>query len=743
MKDKGEQPPAGCASALRSPSHARASQETTATARSAVASASCNCACCGALGPSHRRPSLNARRRSALPEDAQRAVQLKQNAPFLGRKLNVELANQRQPLKSRFGASPDTWLTHCLGSPEPLCTARRRGDADGAAEQGANAPASAPQAAAVEPKAREAAAKKRQRSAAAALADQPAPKKADPTAARTVAVGGLALPKMPGVQLDAVVAVARTAGELSSVVFPCPAEHRGALEQDGCPASIALLVFATVPEARSAVTTLHRWAPPPRSAEASPGLWARQLGGDGAQVRRWRLIVRNVAFSVTQPGLLNLFSSVGFVWDVHIPKLDDGRARGFAFVAYTCQDDAEAAIKRLNGSKLAGRAVAVDWALSKRHYEAHQHPELIDDEEPAGRRVEAESRPLALEEEPVDEGALMSHVLSTVMQTGDAHAPDAAPTYGVNLRRVSQAATAKKAKAAERNTSPVTVFAHNLSGETSALDLKSALAKFGRVRACRLVLDKTTGQSKRTAFVEFSDAAAADAAVAAARDNPGVVVDGRQVQLATAVTREEARALGVGKTLVGGGVVKDRRNLYLAQEGEILQDSPASVGVSAADMEKRKRAAEEKMAKLQNPNFSVSSTRLHIRNVPTTMDEKTLRSLFVNAVQARTGRQPSVKQARLLRDTERLDGLGQQRSRGMGFVEFAQHQDALAALRAVNNNPTIFGKDRRPIVEFALEDARAARKHDLNLKLRARLRTAEGHEEAKAPPQPARRRAAR
>jgi nucleolar protein 4 len=528
------------------------------------------------------------------------------------------------------------------------------------------------------------------------------------------------------------------------VVFPCPAEHRGALEQDGCPDSIALLVFASVSEARNAVTVLHRWTPPPRSAKATPGLWARQLGGDGAQVRRWRLIVRNVAFSATYAGLLKLFSTVGFVWDVHVPKLDDGRARGFAFVAYTCQDDAEAAIKRLNGCKLAGRAVAVDWALSKRHYEAHQHPELVDADEHTGRRVESESLHVALEV-PVDEGELMSQVLSSVMQTGEAHVPDAAPTFGVNLRRVSQAAAASKAKAAERDASPVTVFAHNLSGETSALDLKSALGKFGRVRACRLVLDKTTGQSKRTAFVEFSDAASADAAVAAARESPGIVVDGRQVQLATAVTREEARALGAGKTLGAGAVVKDRRNLYLAQEGEILQDSPASVGVSAADMEKRKRAAEEKMAKLQNPNFSVSSTRLHIRNVPTTMDEKTLRSLFVNAVQARTGRQPSVKQARLLRDTERLDGLGQQRSRGMGFVEFAQHQDALAALRAVNNNPTIFGKDRRPIVEFALEDARAARKHDLNLKLRARLRTAEAHEEpAKQPAKPpARRRAAR
>jgi nucleolar protein 4 len=83
-----------------------------------------------------------------------------------------------------------------------------------------------------------------------------------------------------------------------------------------------------------------------------------------------------------------------------------------------------------------------------------------------------------------------------------------------------------------------------------------------------------------------------------------------------------------------------------------------------------------------------------------------------------------VKQARLLRDTSRVNSAGTAASRGMGFVEFLQHEDALAALRAMNNNPTIFGKDRRPIVEFALDDARAARKHDLNLKLRARLKTA-------------------
>jgi RNA recognition motif-containing protein len=38
-----------------------------------------------------------------VPEDAERAVNEKQSARWKGRTLNVELANQRQPLKLRTG----------------------------------------------------------------------------------------------------------------------------------------------------------------------------------------------------------------------------------------------------------------------------------------------------------------------------------------------------------------------------------------------------------------------------------------------------------------------------------------------------------------------------------------------------------------------------------------------------------------------------------------------------------------
>jgi len=81
----------------------------TAMAQSAVALASCSCACPGhavALRGVAVLTRLARRLCSALPEDAERAVKQKQSTLFMGRKLNVELANQRQPLKTRAGALP-------------------------------------------------------------------------------------------------------------------------------------------------------------------------------------------------------------------------------------------------------------------------------------------------------------------------------------------------------------------------------------------------------------------------------------------------------------------------------------------------------------------------------------------------------------------------------------------------------------------------------------------------------------
>ena len=57
-----------------------------------------------------------------------------------------------------------------------------------------------------------------------------------------------------------------------------------------------------------------------------------------------------------------------------------------------------------------------------------------------------------------------------------------------------------------------------------------------------------------------------------------------------------------------------------------------------------------------------------------------------------TKSQPVVKQAKILLDEERPGPDGAPRSKGIGFVEFTEHEHALCALRQLNNNPTAFSK---------------------------------------------------
>ena len=65
-----------------------------------------------------------------------------------------------------------------------------------------------------------------------------------------------------------------------------------------------------------------------------------------------------------------------------------------------------------------------------------------------------------------------------------------------------------------------------------------------------------------------------------------------------------------------------------------------------------------------------------------------------------------------MKDVNKDGTLG--KSKGFGFVSFSRHEHALKALRKLNNNPKIFKADRRPIVEFAIENLSALKKRVLN-----------------------------
>ena len=76
-----------------------------------------------------------------------------------------------------------------------------------------------------------------------------------------------------------------------------------------------------------------------------------------------KLFVGNLDFSTTKADIEALFSEIGPLRDVFLPiDRATSRPRGFAFVEFESEADANRAITRLNGHELSGRALRVNAA---------------------------------------------------------------------------------------------------------------------------------------------------------------------------------------------------------------------------------------------------------------------------------------------------------------------------------------------------------------------------------------------
>ncbi len=76
-----------------------------------------------------------------------------------------------------------------------------------------------------------------------------------------------------------------------------------------------------------------------------------------------RLFVGNLSYNVSEEDLRELFSQAGELKDVTlVVDRDTRRPKGFGFVEYTNQADAEKAIQMFNDQELDGRRMSVSMA---------------------------------------------------------------------------------------------------------------------------------------------------------------------------------------------------------------------------------------------------------------------------------------------------------------------------------------------------------------------------------------------
>ncbi|XP_005802112.1 RNA-binding protein 28 [Xiphophorus maculatus] len=459
-----------------------------------------------------------------------------------------------------------------------------------------------------------------------------------------------------------------------------------------------------------------------------------------------RLVIRNLSFKCTEQDLKETFEKFGTVVEASIPLKPDGKMRGFAFVQFKNMSGATKALQALNLKEIKGRQVAVDWAVPKENYIAAQQSlkgnKVAEEADPkAGSESEDEEKKREtavkkkgglkataqqvenlqssdeddIEEEEEDDDGDAEEEEDDEEQdeikeedNGDDDGIDSDEDYSESDdEEEEEISPVQKQKPKKHLPSDVnegrTVFIRNLSFDTEEEGLEEVLLQFGEVNYVKIVLHPETQHSKGLAFAQFKTKEAADSCIAAAQDeteNGGVRADGRKLMIVTAVSREDALKLKVDKKKVETG----SRNLYLAREGLIRAGTKAAEGVSEADMAKRVRFEEIKRAKLRDISVFVSKNRLCIHNLPKSVDDKKLKALCLKGLQGTKG--VRITECRVMYDRKPEKGRVTGQSLGYGFVQFRDHEQALATLRYLNNNPDIFGPHKRPIVEFSLEDSR-------------------------------------
>ncbi|PVU94080.1 hypothetical protein BB561_002820 [Smittium simulii] len=423
-----------------------------------------------------------------------------------------------------------------------------------------------------------------------------------------------------------------------------------------------------------------------------------------------RLVVRNLSFKLREKDLFDIFSKFGLVEQVILPrKFVGGPLRGFAFITMNNRDDAEKALNGINGTLQIDRTVAIDWAIPKDEYSANINKDEENDDK---------------------NGEIFT----------------------------------EKELSKDRET---TFFVKNVSFETQEDDLYSLFSKFGKVKYCRIVLDRDSKRSKGTAFVCFWDKEIFDECyssnleaqksmenISYSLDNQAkdssenrlasnsvlvmetpktlpivamFTIDGRFLQLNPAISREDAQVLTVKNNRMRKQL--DKRNTYLLREGVVFPNTKAAERFSTEDLDTHQKyyGSRKNIPKsIKGPELRkavMDSIKLFKEKVKS----KEIEHLSKDELSEGWDRRPKLSQVKLLGTAPKIDkeSKGSKESKntkssGMGFVEFKDHAHSLACLRVLNlsdpnkifmnQNTAAASSKRMMFVEFAIENTLTLRK---------------------------------
>ncbi|TID27613.1 RNA-binding domain-containing protein [Venturia nashicola] len=514
-----------------------------------------------------------------------------------------------------------------------------------------------------------------------------------------------------------------------------------------------------------------------------------------------KLIVRNLPWTIDTPEKITLlFRSYGKIKHCVVPKNAKGTMMGFAIVVMRGRKNAEKALEGINGKTVEGRTLAVDWAVDKDTWQSGQKDEVVKEEaERLGKEATREDNGTKVDDED-------GHVYPSGDNTraSDGEDDDEQEVEDLTAEDDNNEEEEDQTMKLRTTTNESTLFIRNLPFTCTDEGLKEHFEDFGAVRYARIVLDHGTERPRGTGFVCFykvedADGCLQEAPRAAIRAPPGkgkkdmadnfghtvlqnelgdpsgrFTLNGRVLIVTRAVEKGEASRLTAEGVAHRNVRDKDKRRLYLLNEGTIASNTPLYEKLSPSEIAMREASAKQRKALIEsNPSLHISLVRLSVRNIPRTITSKDLKALAREAVvgfatDVKEGRRERLSKEELARggdemkEAERLrkakgkgivtqativfegregtkvqEGAG--RSRGYGFIEYATHRSALMGLRWLNGHSLGYqaaetekkGKKpskedlqerkKRLIVEFAIENAQVVtRRNELQLKSRER-----------------------
>jgi len=502
------------------------------------------------------------------------------------------------------------------------------------------------------------------------------------------------------------------------------------------------------------------------------------LKAEAKRKRTSRVIIRNLSFYANEKHIKSAMESMfGPVAEVNLPlvpslpneaqnnkKSNVPRHRGFAFVTFANASSAKKAVEKGGEVKIKNRLVAIDFSVSKQ-----EHQKMIKE---GHKEEESDSESSSSDsEDDEDKDDAGSNEKSDSESSGSESEQGSDSEDESDGEDESKTAKEKEAPKFDANEAQRTLFLRNIPFDATRHDIFELFREFGRIEAVYLVKDPKSGVFRGTAFVRFENEKGTTAALEASGGSNkdqndttfvssksiavglgqdgsmnNLTLNGRPILVDLAVDRTTASSLAVQRDEDGKPIKKmigkDRRNLYLKNEGRVSSSADGAGAASAgakhggvwedlppADRAKRERAFADKSTKLRSPLFFINPTRISIRNLGKHVNEAALKKLAFRALQAGLEQKlvtpkdavahwrargdlahsevmrratdmnlvvppvdeknvklsiPSVFVDRAVSDGQKA---AEAPSKGFGFVEFTHHTHALAALRQLNNNP--------------------------------------------------------